>query len=56
MASSEFEIVGKQEGPKMFPMKEESETSKGFEEENDVPSRGVAEGSSEGVGIDARDP
>ena len=44
-----------QVGQKMVPMKEESETSKEFEEEHDVLSRGVADARSEGESFVARE-
>ena len=56
VASSGFEIVEMHVGPKMVPMKVESETSKDdFEEDHDVPSLGVADGKSEDEGIGARE-
>ena len=56
MASSGFEIVEMHVGPKMVPMKVESEASKEeFKEEDDVPSLGVADGKSEDEGIGARE-
>ena len=55
VASSVFEIVEMQIGPKMVQMKEESETSKEeFELVND-PSRGAADGKLEDAGIGGRE-
>ena len=55
VASSGFEIVEMHVGPKMVPMKVESEMSNEFEEEDDVPSLGVADGRSDDGGIGGRE-
>ena len=55
VASSGFEIVEMHVGPKMVPRKVESETSNEFQEEDEVPSLGVADGKSEDEGIGARE-